>query len=72
MNEWYKEIDQHNWSYPDFLKRNRFARVIWKNIRQLGVGRAFSRDQTVMYVVATYYPGGYIEESYQDNIKQQC
>ncbi|CAF0736720.1 unnamed protein product [Adineta steineri] len=72
VDQWYNEKNNYNWEYPDFSKSKNFAKLIWNNVTQLGIGRAFSNDNTTMFVVATYYPGGYLEESYKQNIKREC
>ena len=72
VNIWYNEIKKYNWKCPNFLKTDRFPKIVWNGVRHLGVGRAFSRDNATMYVVVTYYPGGYLEESSDQNVNQPC
>ena len=69
---WYRENVVYNYTNPDFSNTNHFAKVIWAGARQIGIGRAYSQTSNTMYVVATYYPGGYLEESYKDYIKKPC
>lgn len=47
-----------------------FTQVVWKNSKEIGVGKAFSRDNRV-YVVALYYPAGnYVgRENYEKNVQ---
>ncbi|CAF1329003.1 unnamed protein product [Adineta steineri] len=72
VKQWYNEKNNYNWEYPDFSKSKPFAKLIWNTVTQLRIDRAFTRDTTTMFVVATYYPGGYTEESYTQNIKGEC
>ncbi|CAF2968549.1 unnamed protein product [Rotaria sp. Silwood2] len=60
---WYDEIALHDFENPTFLQETaHFTQMVWKSTRKLGVGFAYSPDQTELYVVANYYPAGNIEE----------
>ncbi|CAF0958542.1 unnamed protein product [Rotaria sordida] len=69
---WYQEIEFYNWTNPDFSMAHHFAKLIWNGARELGVGVAYSKANITMYVVATYSPGGYLEESYDQNVRKKC
>ena len=72
VDSWYKESTVYKYTNPDFSNTHQFAKVIWNGASQLGVGRAYSKDSITQYIVAVYNPGGYVEESYTDNVKQRC
>ncbi|KAF8788970.1 Golgi-associated plant pathogenesis-related like protein [Argiope bruennichi] len=44
-----------------------FTQVLWKNSRELGIGKAISKNNR-LYVVANYYPAGNILRRFTENV----
>jgi len=45
-----------------------FTQVVWKDSRELGVGRAFSDDEQRVFVVCNYFPAGNIIGRFAQNV----
>lgn len=58
VNSWYSEVKDYNFSKPGFQQNTgHFTQVVWKESRELGIGRAKSADGK-MFVVGRYNPAG--------------
>ncbi|GIY39364.1 golgi-associated plant pathogenesis-related protein 1 [Caerostris darwini] len=74
VESWYSE--QTYYPFHDHVTRDviskagHFTQLIWSSSRELGVGRAVSRNNRV-YVVANYYPAGNILRKFPDNVPQK-
>ncbi|KAG8192347.1 hypothetical protein JTE90_002167 [Oedothorax gibbosus] len=51
-------------------KAGHFTQVIWRNSRELGIGRSISRTNRV-YVVANYFPAGNVFNKFEDNVRER-
>lgn len=43
-----------------------FTQMVWKGTKEIGVGKAFSKDG--VYVVVHYHPGGNVMGQFKDNV----
>nr|XP_042909563.1 Golgi-associated plant pathogenesis-related protein 1 isoform X2 [Parasteatoda tepidariorum] len=57
-----------NYSIPEI--KGHFTQTIWNKSRELGVGKAVSKNHRV-YVVANYYPPGNILNRFVDNVPKK-
>ncbi|CAL1294823.1 unnamed protein product, partial [Larinioides sclopetarius] len=48
-------------------KAGHFTQVIWSNSRELGIGKAVSKNNR-LYIVANYYPAGNILRKFTENV----
>ena len=54
--------------YFDRTDAGHFTQMVWKSSRELGVGKAKSRDGRQVYVVCVYFPAGNCVGQYGDNV----
>ncbi|KFM74773.1 Golgi-associated plant pathogenesis-related protein 1, partial [Stegodyphus mimosarum] len=52
------------------MKAGHFTQVIWRNSKEMGIGKAVSRRNRV-YVVANYYPAGNVLNKFADNVPRK-
>ena len=45
-----------------------FSQVVWKDGKEIGVGKAFSDDGRKVIVVCNYFPAGNVRGQYKDNV----
>ena len=50
------------------LGTGHFTQVVWKNTRQIGLGKAFGKDGRV-FVVVVYHPPGNVIGRFKDNVQ---
>lgn len=69
VNSWYSEVKDYNFSKPGFQSNTgHFTQVVWKESRELGIGRAKSADGK-MFVVGRYNPAGNnIRAGFKENV----
>ncbi|XP_062619261.1 Golgi-associated plant pathogenesis-related protein 1-like isoform X2 [Saccostrea cucullata] len=67
-DQWYSEIKFFNFgTEPRNLSAGHFTQVIWRGSREIGVGRACSKDGKII-VVANYRPAGNVVGRFTDNV----
>ncbi|KAK7473707.1 hypothetical protein BaRGS_00035034, partial [Batillaria attramentaria] len=67
-DQWYSEIKLHQFGgEPRSLSTGHFTQVVWKGSKEVGVGRAVTRDGKVI-VVANYRPAGNMVGSFGANV----
>jgi len=49
-------------------KAGHFTQVIWKESREIGIGRAVGDDGQSVYVVCNYLPAGNCIARYKENV----
>ncbi|BFZ19972.1 hypothetical protein BsWGS_23011 [Bradybaena similaris] len=65
--QWYREISKHNFSAESSTGSGHFTQVVWKESKELGVGRA--KDNTgKLIVVASYRPPGNVIGTFTKNV----
>ncbi|CAF0888711.1 unnamed protein product [Adineta steineri] len=70
---WYGEIKDYDWTNPGFgMNTGHFTQLVWKDTTRAGFGRAVTSDNRTLYVVGNYFPGGNIEEAFEDNVLPLC
>ncbi|XP_035220944.1 uncharacterized protein LOC118193888 [Stegodyphus dumicola] len=52
------------------MKAGHFTQVIWRNSKEMGIGKAVSRRNRI-YVVANYYPAGNVLNKFTDNVPRK-
>ncbi|CAF1451127.1 unnamed protein product, partial [Adineta steineri] len=74
VDAWYNEIQSYNWSNPgsNAMSYGHFTQVVWKGTTNLGIGRAVTSDNSTMYVVGNYFPGGNMGGAYVQNVLPLC
>jgi len=67
---WYEEEEGYNYNSPGFSSSTgSFTQLVWKESRDIGIGRAFgSKGQT--FVIALYQPPGNIRGQYEQNVSR--
>ena len=45
-----------------------FTQVIWKDSREIGIGRAFTDNGRAVYVVCNYFPAGNVIGHVKENV----
>ena len=51
-----------------FLGTGHFTQVVWKNTRDIGIGKAFGKDGRV-FVCVNYHPPGNVIGRFKDNVQ---
>ena len=55
-DQWYEEANNYNYDQDFQQGKGHFAQIVWDTTKEVGFGRAKSRDGK-WYAVANYYPG---------------
>lgn len=67
-DDWYSEINMHRYGREtDNSRSGHFSQVVWKESREIGVGRAKTNDGKVV-VVTNYRPAGNRPGTYSTNV----
>ncbi|XP_038047451.1 Golgi-associated plant pathogenesis-related protein 1-like [Patiria miniata] len=67
-DQWYSEIKNYNFGDTGFqLGTGHFSQVVWKDSKEIGIGKAVAKSGKV-YVVANYQPAGNKMQAFQENI----
>ncbi|XP_056011223.1 uncharacterized protein LOC125678534 [Ostrea edulis] len=67
-DQWYSEIKLYRFGVePRNLSAGHFTQLIWKGSREIGIGRARSRDGRII-IVANYRPAGNVVGRFRDNV----
>lgn len=67
-DQWYSEVKMYTFGgEPSTLQSGHFTQVVWKGSKEIGVGKAQSRDGKTI-VVASYRPAGNMVGSFRDNV----
>ena len=64
IQSWYKEGENYDWNNPI---ASRFTQLIWKNMRDFGIGTARVGNRAV--VVANYFPRANFAGQFQENVR---
>mgnify|MGYP001794199921 FL=1 len=68
-NMWYEEVKDYNFRKSGFQSNTgHFTQVVWKGSKELGMGRASTRDGRLTFVVGRYRPAGNIIGHFDDNV----
>uniref|UniRef100_A0A0B7A2Z1 SCP domain-containing protein n=1 Tax=Arion vulgaris TaxID=1028688 RepID=A0A0B7A2Z1_9EUPU len=65
--QWYDEIKKHNFSSEGSTGTGHFTQVVWKETKQLGVGKAKDGNGKII-IVASYLPAGNLIGSFTKNV----
>ena len=66
---WYDEVGQYNFRRPGFQSNTgHFTQVVWKDSKELGMGRASTRDGRLTFVVGRYRPAGNVMAHFDNNV----
>lgn len=67
-DQWYSEVKMHQFGgEPRSLSTGHFTQVVWKGSKEVGIGKAVTRDGKVI-VVANYRPAGNMVGSFAANV----
>ncbi|XP_071097472.1 uncharacterized protein [Haliotis cracherodii] len=67
-DQWYSEVKMHAFGgEPRSLSSGHFTQVVWKGSKEVGVGKAQTRDGKII-VVANYRPAGNMMGDYARNV----
>lgn len=67
-DQWYSEIKLYRFGgEPRNLSAGHFTQVVWKGSREIGVGKARSKDGKIL-VVANYRPAGNVIGRFSENV----
>ncbi|WAR31976.1 GAPR1-like protein [Mya arenaria] len=67
-DQWYSEVKQHTFGgEPRTLSSGHFTQVVWKGSKEMGVGKAQSKDGKTI-VVASYRPAGNMGGKFAENV----
>ncbi|XP_037079765.1 DNA topoisomerase 1-like isoform X2 [Pollicipes pollicipes] len=72
VDSWYNEIKDHKFGRepePGVIKSGHFSQVIWKDSKELGIGKARSKSGKIM-VVANYDPAGNFIGEFAKNVPE--
>jgi len=67
VDQWFKESDKYDFSGDFQQGTGHFTQVVWKNSKEIGVGKAYSKDGRV-FVVCNYHPAGNVLTTFKDNV----
>ncbi|KAL9983713.1 hypothetical protein ACROYT_G005931 [Oculina patagonica] len=68
-NMWYAEVKDYRFDKPGFQgNTGHFTQVVWKESKELGMGRAQTADGRLSFVVARYKPAGNLLNHFQENV----
>lgn len=68
-NMWYSEVKDYKFDKPGFQgNTGHFTQVVWKESKELGMGRAQIPDGKLTYVVGRYKPAGNLLNHFQENV----
>lgn len=73
VESWYSEIKDYNFyshSGSGSGVTGHFTQLVWKSSRELGVGKAVTRDGKTTMVVANFYPAGNYVGQHAENVMQ--
>ena len=65
---WYSESYKHDYDRENQTDTRSFTQMIWNSSKQVGFGRAVSKNNT-WYAVALYHPIGNIEGQFPENVR---
>ncbi|CAD5114247.1 unnamed protein product [Dimorphilus gyrociliatus] len=66
--EWYSERTNYDFKLGKFTTGvGHFTQLIWKDSREIGVGKSLTRDGQI-FVVCNYYPSGNIYGKFTENV----
>ena len=65
--QWYDEIKDYDFARSSGRGTGHFTQVVWRDTREMGVGRAQGRDGKWL-VVANYLPAGNFIGRYAENV----
>jgi len=68
VDSWYSEVKNYNFRSNSGSKTGHFTQVVWKDSREVGVGRATTRDGKTCIVVANFYPAGNYRGQNAENV----
>lgn len=71
MTHRYKEVCKYDFSKPGWTSSaGHFTQVVWASTQELGLGWATNDEGgvTCYYVAGRYYPGGNIDNRFEDNV----
>ncbi|XP_071801939.1 uncharacterized protein [Asterias amurensis] len=67
-DQWYSEVQKYNFSSPGFRSgTGHFSQVVWKDSKEMGIGKAETKDGKI-FVVANYKPPGNMMSMYNENV----
>ncbi len=66
-DQWYEEANNYNYGEDFQQGKGHFAQIVWNTTREVGFGRAKSRDGK-WYAVANYYPAGNYIGQFKENV----
>ncbi|XP_071948293.1 uncharacterized protein [Antedon mediterranea] len=67
-NQWYSEVSKYDFCDPRFKSGiGHFTQVVWKGSKELGVGKAITKDGKVIFV-ANYKPPGNMSGDFDKNV----
>ena len=69
-DQWYEEASDYDYNLDFQSGKGHFAQIVWKNSREVGFGRAQSKDGK-WYAVANYYPAGNYIGHFRENVFPQ-
>ncbi|GFS27175.1 Golgi-associated plant pathogenesis-related protein 1 [Elysia marginata] len=64
---WYSEISKHDYKSEQSMGTGHFTQVVWKDSKELGMGKAKSTDGKV-FVVGSYRPAGNFIGKFTENV----
>ncbi|XP_077987136.1 uncharacterized protein LOC144441439 [Glandiceps talaboti] len=65
---WYSEIRDYNFGKPGFKSGiGHFTQVVWKGTKEMGIGKAKSKDGRI-FIVANYSPPGNMMRDFAENV----
>lgn len=67
-DEWYNEGRKYDFELSRFTTGvGHFTQVVWKDSKEIGVGKSTTRDG-VIFVVCNYYPSGNVYGKFKQNV----
>ena len=66
-DQWYEEASSYDYDQDFQSGKGHFAQIVWKNTREVGFGRAQSKDGK-FYAVANYFPAGNYINHFRENV----
>ncbi|KAK6196095.1 hypothetical protein SNE40_001386 [Patella caerulea] len=67
VEQWYSEISKHDYSSQRSLGTGHFTQVVWKDSKEVGIGKARAAGGKIV-VVASYRPAGNVIGHYKENV----
>ena len=66
-DQWYEEANNYDYDQDFQQGKGHFAQIVWNATKEVGFGRAKSRDGK-WYAVANYYPAGNYIGQFRGNV----